>query len=232
VIDLRVETKYLQPSIEILNLRIDEPVTTITDILLAIICFYAFFRIRRLESPGRGNHYFRLYFLILGLGALTGGILGHAFLYRLAEEWKLLSWTLTLTSVALMVQALLEVSGPLLKKNVARMISWLNVLVFILALFLTLRSIDFDPVKYYSVFGLVLLSGSISYYIYRKTGNKGVLVLMGGVGIGFLCFLIFSLEWGISQWFNHRDLSHIILCFSVYFVYRGVAMILKSIISS
>ena len=55
---------------------------------------------------------------------------------------------------------------------------------------------------------------------------------MGGVGIGFLSAVIFSLQWGISQWFNHRDVSHIILCFSVIYVYKGVAMLLKSVSGS
>lgn len=227
MIDLCVQTKFIQPSIEILNLRIDEPITTFTDILLAIICILAYLRIRKLEYTGWGLRYFRYYFLILGLGALTGGLLGHAFQYRLAEEWKLVSWTLILASVALMVQALLEITRPLLKKGIVRMISWFNVLIFVLALFLTLRTIEFDPVKFYSIFGLVLLAGSLSYYVYKKTGNRGVIILMGGICIGFLSAIIFSLQWGFSPWFNHRDVSHIILCISVYYVYKGVVIILK-----
>jgi len=66
-----VSTEFIQPSIEILNLRIDEPVTTLTDILLAGICFYAFFQTGKLEKSGSSKSYFRLYFLILGLGALV-----------------------------------------------------------------------------------------------------------------------------------------------------------------
>jgi len=68
---LGVFQKYLQPSIEILNLRIDEPITTVTDLLFAAICFYAFFQIRRMESGSRVKWYFKYYFLTLGLGALN-----------------------------------------------------------------------------------------------------------------------------------------------------------------
>lgn len=227
-----MQTKFIQPSIEILSFRIDEPVTTITDILLAVICMLAFLRIGKLKYSGRGLRFFRYYFLLLGLGALTGGLLGHAFQYRLGEEWKLLSWTLTLASVVLMVQALLEIARPLLRKGILSLISWINVLLFVLALILTLRSIEFNPVKFYSVFGLVLLTGPLSYFIYQKTGNRGVILLMGGIGIGFLSAIIFSLQWGFSPWFNHRDVSHIILCFSAYYVYRGVVVSLQSVINS
>lgn len=232
MIVLGVDTKFIQPSIEILSLRIDEPITTITDIFLGIICLIAFVRIGKLENSGKGGWYFKFYFLLLGLGAISGGLLGHAFLYRLAEEWKLVSWCLTLISVALLIQALVEVSRSVFKKNVLRIFSWFNILIFTLALFLTLRSLDFNPVKYYSLFGLVVMAGSICFYIYHRTGNKGVLILMTGVGIGILSAIVFSLEWGLSAWFNHRDVSHIILCLSVYLIYRGTRRILQSILRS
>lgn len=224
-----MHSKFIQPSIEILNLRIDEPITTITDILLGIICIYAFFRMGRLKVAGNGFTYFRSYFLVLGLGAITGGLLGHAFQYCLANSWKLVSWNLTLVSVALMVQGVLVIAATYLKKGTVTMITMLNLAGLVLTVILTSRSIDFSPVKYYAIFGLVLLSGSLSLLIYRKTGNRAVLVLMGGVGIGFLSAIIFSLHWGLSQWFNHRDVSHIILCFSVYFVFKGVVMHLNSV---
>lgn len=232
MIDLSVQSKFIQPSIELLNLRIDEPITTITDILLGIICFYAFFRIVRLRHKGDGSEYFRSYFLVLGLGAISGGLLGHAFQYVLADAWKLVSWSLTLVSVALMVQAFLVIASTFIKKKITTVITLLNLLLFLLAAFLMSRSIDFNPVKYYAIFGLVMLSGSLSYLIYRKTGNKAVLLLMGGVGIGFLSAIIFSFQWGLSHWFNHRDLSHMILCISVYYVYKGVVLHLNTAISS
>jgi hypothetical protein len=232
VIDLGVPSKFTQPSIELLNLRIDEPITTITDILLGIICLYAYFRIGRLKDVGNIFSYFRAYFLVLGLGAIAGGLLGHAFQYFLADAWKLVSWTLTMVSVALLVQALLGIAATFMKKGIMMTVTLLNLMGLLLAIFLTYRSIAFNPVKYYTIFGLVLLSGSLSVLIYRRTGNRAVLVLMGGVGIGFLSAIIFSLQWGLSHWFNHRDVSHIILCFSVYFVYKGVAMHLNSVISS
>lgn len=224
--------KFIQPSIEILNLRLDEPITTFTDILLGIMCIYAFFRIEKYKVAGNGFSYFKSYFLVLGLGAIAGGLLGHAFQYCLAETWKLVSWILTLISVALMVQGILAIAAPHLKKGLASVITFFNLAAMFLALILTSRAIDFDPVKYYAIFGLVILCGSLSWFIYRKTANRAVLVLMGGVGIGFLSAIIFSLQLGLSHWFNHRDVSHIILCFSVYFVFKGLRMHMNTVISS
>jgi len=218
--------KFIQPSIEILSIRIDEPITTATDLLLAAICFYAFFQIRKLEYTDRVKGYFKYYFLVLGLGALTGGLFGHAFLYRLSEGWKLVSWILTLGSVALIAHTLVEIAKPLVKPGISRIISRFNVLLFALAVFFTIWSMAFFPVKYYTIFGMVVVVGSLSYFIYRKTGSRGVLVLMGAVGVGFISAIIFSFEWGLSPWFNHNDISHVILSFSAFGLYKGAALIM------
>ena len=227
-----VPDKFIQPSIEVFNIRIDEPITLITDLLLAAICFYAYFRITRLDYAGRGKWYFKNYFLVLGLGAMTGGLLGHAFLYRLADAWKLVSWILTMGSVTLIIHALLEVARPYIRQLPARIISRFNILLFALALFFTLWSKAFSPVKYYTTFGMVVVVGSLCYYIYQKTRSKGTLILMGAVLLGFMSALIFSFEWGLSPWFNHRDISHMILCFSAYYMYKGTVLIMGSVIGS
>ena len=225
-----VPVKFIQPSIEVLNVRIDEPITLITDLLLAAICFYAYFQIRRLDYAGRGKWYFKNYFLLLGLGAMTGGLLGHAFLYRLSDAWQLVSWILTLGSVTVIIHALLEVARPYIKKGITRIISRFNVLLFALAVFFTIWSMAFSPVKYFTAFGMVVVLGSLCYYIYQKTANKGTLIIMGAVLLGFISALIFSFGWGLSPWFNHRDISHLILSFSAYYVYKGAVLIMDSVI--
>jgi len=224
---LGVFQKYIQPSIEILNLRIDEPITTVTDLLFAAICFYAFFRIRRLEYDGRVKWYFKYYFLTLGLGAMTGGIFGHAFLYFLPQEWKLVSWVFSIISVALITHALVELSKPLLKPRFTKWVGRINLLILALTVFYTLWTLAFLPVKYYSIFGLVGVVGSISYYIYLKTHKRGVAILMAAIGIGFISALVFSFEWGLSPWLNHNDISHLILSFSAFGMYKGATLILS-----
>ncbi len=224
---LNVFQNYIQPSIEFMNLRIDEPITTATDLILAAICFYAFFRIRKEETFGRVKKYFKYYFLTLGLGALFGGLFGHAFLYRLSPEWKLVSWIFTMLSVAFMAHALLEVAKPMVKPIVTRFISRFNLLILAFAFFYTLWTLAFFPVKYYTIFGMVVVVGSLSFFIYQRTASKGVVKLMGAVAIGLLSALIFSYELGLSPWFNHNDISHIILSYSAFIMYKGAALILN-----
>ena len=34
------------------------------------------------------------------------------------------------------------------------------------------------------------------------------------------------MQWGLSPWFNHKDISHVILSFSVIAFYKGAALIM------
>lgn len=220
--------KFIQPSIEVFSVRIDEPITTVTDLIMAAICFYAYFRIKQLESSVKIKRYFKYYFLTLGIATLAGGLLGHAFLYVLPPAWKLVSWIFTLISVAILSHGLIELSKPLLKPSFSRMVSRVNFLILSLALMYTLYSMAFSWVKYYTIFGMLLVVGSLSYVIYQKTDIRGVVKLMIGIGVGVLSALIFSFEWGFGPWFNHNDISHVILSFSAISLYKGALLIIDS----
>ena len=217
---------YIQPSIEVLNIRIDEPVTTATDILLATLCFYAFAKIRQLESKGRIKWCLKYYFLTLGLGALFGGILGHGFLYNLNPYWKLVSWIFILLSVALIAHALLELAKPLIRPGFVKLIFRFNMLVLALALFFTIWTLAFSPVKYFTIYGLLIVVGSLSIYIFLKTGSRGIVRFLIATGLSIIPALVFSFEWGFSPWFNHNDISHVILAGIAFLFYRGSIMIL------
>ena len=219
---------YIQPSVEVFGIRIDEPVTTLTDLLFAAVCFYAFFRISRQETSVRTKVLFKYYFLTLGLGALFVGLLGHAFLYSLASPWKLVSWILILASVAIMAHALVELSRPIIKPAVSRLVAGVNLLTLAAALFITSWTLAFPAVTYYTIFGMVVIVGSLSYIIYQKTRNRGFVRLMLGVGVGLISAVVFSYQWGLSPWFNHNDISHVILIFSALILYKGATMILNT----
>jgi hypothetical protein len=217
---------FKQPSVEVFHVRVDEPVTTVTNIILAAICFYAFFRIAQPGGAEKIRGYFKYYFLTLGLGALFGGLLGHAFLYSLSPAWKLLSWVLILFSVAILAHALAEMARPVIKPAFCRLVRWLNLLILFTALLVTSLTLEFSTVKYYSIFGMVVIVGSMSYILYRRTGNRAMVMLLMAVGIGSVSAVVFATGWGVSPWFNHKDISHLIISISVLFIYKGAARIL------
>ncbi len=70
-----------QPSINLAGFRIDEPMTTLTDLVVSAVCFYAFYKLHKKNLPGRTQLFFRLYFLTMGIATGIGGLIGHGFLY-------------------------------------------------------------------------------------------------------------------------------------------------------
>jgi len=53
-------------------------------------------------------------------------------------------------------------------------------------------------------------------------------MFMLAVGVGLLSAFIFSFEWGISPWFNHNDISHVILSFSALSLYKGAVLVIET----
>ncbi len=220
-----------QTTITLWNIRIDEPVTVLTDLILGVVCMYAFLQIGRIESKHRLKWYLKYYFFTLGSGAIFGGLLGHAFLYTIPASWKLISWVLVLISVACMIHGFLELARPLLKPGIFRLFHLASLFLLALAMFFTIWTLAFSPVKFYTITGLFGIVGTLSYYIYVKTGSRGVVRIMSAVGLAMVSAFVFSFEWGIGPWFNHNDISHLILTASTFIVYRGAVMIIGGPVS-
>ena len=65
-----------------LRLVIQEPMTAATDLLIAAVSFYAYFRLRRKwPSPRPHEQLYLLFFLIMGISTVFGAFLNHAFAY-------------------------------------------------------------------------------------------------------------------------------------------------------
>lgn len=158
---------------------------------------------------------------------MTGGLLGHAFLTRIAPGWKLISWVFTIISVGFMIHAMIEMTRPLIRRSVTKIITTINWLAMALAIFQTIWTVTFAPTAYYSTFGMLVVVGSLSFYFYLKTGSKGVVRFLFAVGLGLLSAFIFSQGWGVSPWFNHNDICHLILAISTFVIYKGVTLVIK-----
>ena len=154
---------FEQPSIFIQNIRIDEPVTTLTDLMVSAVCFYAFFKLNKIPLHNKVHLYLRYYFLSMGIATAIGGIVGHGFLYLfdtqwhspeslvnfigkifgkdllkdVANPWKLPGWLTSMFSIALVERAAIEYARPLIKNKVGKFFAWLNVIELIIFVTIT-----------------------------------------------------------------------------------------------
>ncbi|MCK5701543.1 MAG: hypothetical protein KAI29_10330, partial [Cyclobacteriaceae bacterium] len=63
-----------QPSIDVFGIRLDEPVTTATDLIVSAVCLYAFYKLNSIPIKNKVHWNLKYYFLSMGLATLTGGV--------------------------------------------------------------------------------------------------------------------------------------------------------------
>lgn len=238
---------FEQPSIFPFGLRIDEPVTTITDLMVSFVCFYAFYKLNKIEVHNKVHLYLRYYFLSMGIATAIGGLIGHGFLYlfntqwqspegfvniiskifgedllkEVANPWKLPGWLTSMFSIALVERASIEYARPLINKKVGSFFAYLNVIELLTFVTLTFVTLNFFFVEIHSAYGLLIVVTSFNLIVYIRTKKKGSKLFLIAVGLSAIGALFFMNQWGIGPWFNHFDVSHVLMTFSAIFFYIG-----------
>lgn len=109
----------------------------------------------------------------------------------------------------------LNKKGP--NKNVMYLITaWILVL-----LTFTLFKNNFLIVKIHA--GIVLLYSFIVHLlVYKRTKEEGSKLVAIGISITFIPIIIHSLKFSIHEWFNYKDISHVIIFIALLVIYKGV----------
>lgn len=215
--------KLLQPDIYILGIRIQEPVTTATDVLVAIACFYAFWRLRKIKSEGNALRFLKLYFIVLAIAMLFGGLIGHGFLYLLSPEWKIPGWFISMFAVMLIERSSIEHSQSVLPPRLASIFLKANIMELILLMIIAAYTLNFLFVQIHLAYGILAVIFPFHLYTYRKTRNKGSRYMLYGVGVLAIAAIIFNYPIVLSKWFNHHDFAHVLMVITtIFFMYGGL----------
>jgi hypothetical protein len=216
-----------QISIELLGIRIDEPMAMITDILISIVCFHAFYQLHNRKLSGRSQLYFRYYFLLMGIATFLGGVIGHGFLYALSFGWKLPGWITSMISVALIERSSIAHAKPLIKSRTGNFFLIINLIELLVIITITMVTLNFKWVEFHSAYGLLVIVSSFHLYTYYKTKDRGSLTILIAVTVTCIASLIFINKISIHRWLNYIDISHLLLAIAAYIFYRGSLLLQK-----
>jgi hypothetical protein len=169
-------------SIELFGLKISEPVTSVTDLLVSAVCLYAFLNLRKIKSDDPAKRFFTYYFLTLSISTAYGGLINHAFLHLLSFEWKVPAWLISMVSIALIERATIYHARPFLKPGIGRFFAVLNIVELILLVTVVLLTLNFFFVEVHAGYGLLVIVFSFELFIYRKTKNESSKWLLKAVG--------------------------------------------------
>lgn len=210
-----------QPSIYIYNLRIDEPVTSATDVLVALVSWYAWYRLRSYPSD-RVMKLIQWFFLLMGTATFLGGTLGHAWVYYFGLWGKVPGWITSMVGIMLLERAFIFYSDDLLHRSTVRFFYWFNIVEILTFMGLAVGLQNFRFVEYHTAYGLLVVVFGFTLYNWKRgRRNPFLRHALWGVIIAIFTSAVFTLELAISPWFNHSDISHVLMALTAYIFYRG-----------
>ena len=210
--------EFEKTSIELYGILIQEPVTALTDLIVSVVCFYAFVKLKPTYS---GANLLRYYFLLMALTTVYGGIIGHAFIHHLSFAWKLPGWLLSMVSVALLERTSIKRAQPLLSKNIGRFFSVLNIVELLTLILIVCLTLNFSFVEGHAAYGLLVVVFSFEAFIFKSTRAASSKLFMIAVGISALAATVHLTEFSIDKWFNHLDLSHVLMATAAFVFFLG-----------
>lgn len=209
------------PPITICGVKILEPVTSLTDFITALVCFYAFYRLSNLDSAGKVYRYFRFYFLCTGIATTCAAFIGHAFLYLFSFEWKMIGWAFSATGILLIEWATLHfvrntISSRAFNWGVAGTMA--KYMLFWVLIFTTQ---SFVATQVQAATGLVGVVLPLQVYHYRRTKHPGSGIIILAILFSFLPAITYNTKLSFHTYFNHHDISHLLMAITMYLLYRG-----------
>jgi hypothetical protein len=152
-------------------------------------------------------------------------VIGHAFLFHFPFACKLFGWITSMLSIMLIERASIEYASALIPGRFARLLRWINLIELALFVTITMCTLNFFFVEAHTTYGLLIVVASLHYYVYRKTKSDSSRLFLIAVAFAAVSALIFMNKWGISPWFNHNDISHVLLMVTAWFFYLGASKI-------
>lgn len=209
------------------DLRIEEPIVTITDLLVTVLCLYFFWVFHKSGDNSKTIKFFKYYNLLMAIATLEGGLFGHGFLYAVPYHMKLVGWITSMFSIMLIERTAIEHAGMLFPEKVIKVLRVINVVELLFFLAVVSYTVNFFFVELHSGYGLMFVVLGLEGWLFIKTRNKASFNMLLGIAAAGVAALIFMNDWNVHQWFNSRSFSHIWMAIASIFFYRGGLEILK-----
>ena len=206
---------------------IAEPTTAFTDFILAILCLFFYFRFSQ-SNRETGLFYWKLFFLFMGFSSLIGSIVHAIFEHHQTGAYLTLWLTMQLfsglsvyTAQLATIQSIPNAKIPLYRSaNASILICRIQFAVFTIAAFLSqnfLVVVINTTVGFLMVLFIHALSG-------KKYGNRSAGWIALGITVSFLTAIVYTLKISVNDWFNFKDIAHVIIMISVCFIFYGVGL--------
>jgi hypothetical protein len=189
-----------------------EPVTVLTDVLLGLFCLLLSAKLKR------DNNLWWIFFIAVGLSNFLGAV-GHGLYAEKDNIVQLFARLFGIISVLAAGLATLTRFTKGRKRSTAKALVLVNYFVFTIWL---LSNNTFAHVKWNATLGLGIFVAFSYLYMYFKSKNSKELLVTMGIFILAMAAGVHSIEFSAGEFFNYNDISHVIMFFGMFTIYKGV----------
>jgi hypothetical protein len=193
------------------GLHLQEPSVFITDMILAIFCFFVFLK---LNSKTKFEHKWRMFYFTLGLCTLLGGF-GHLLFYYFGIPGKSVAWIFSIISNYYASTAILSEVKNIENKTRIRTLCWSK------SIFLGVLAIVSQKFVFIAVDAAITFLYFAAYLSFKinKPWNKwmiyGVYIMIPST-----LFLIFKIDPHLH--FNRVDVGHFFMIAAISSFWKGI----------
>jgi len=216
------ENPILNPSLWIGNFEWREPITTLTDLLTASVCFYAFlqFKKEKIHQSISFKNY-QDYFLFFSISMFCAAWFGHGLQAYLGFDWKKIGWVMSsLGFISIEFASIKELKSNI-KPSVYNLFKVVFIVQFIVFVVLMLSYQNFKIPQLNSTITFLLFVLPIQVFSYLKFRKKGYLIIIGTIVYALIPGLIYNNQISFGRWFNYHDISHVLMAVFMYSMYKG-----------
>ncbi len=204
-------------SANLFGITILEPITLITDSILAGLCLLFFFKISKIAKTSYLAKNWRGFFLWLGLSTFLAGI-GHGFMHYTGKWLLIVAWiSAGLITYFNQAASIMQVENKKWRRLLMYSILFQLLVVSLLVLF-TQKFIFVTINSVVGVAGLVLFIRIRDVILFKNKHSKYVIL---AICVGFFSAVAHTMQLSVSEWFNYKDIGHVILMISALFFYKG-----------
>jgi len=211
------------PFITFLGVKFTEPVTMLTDFIVAAACFYFAWKLMKSSRETEAKKYFIYYFFSMAGATFLGGLFGHGLQAYVGMVGKYPSWVLTGVSMYFLQIASFYLLPKLNEsyKFYYNIFSFLLMVIFLLVAFYMNH---FSYVVFHNIVAALFIIPTFAYLNFKYS--------FVGSGWILLSFLISSTipyfqlnRIGVNRWFTYHDVCHAIMLLGLTLIFYGAWLI-------
>jgi hypothetical protein len=115
----------------------------------------------------------------------------------------------------------IEYTTNLIPRRTFRFLLWLNIIELVVIMFLTVYYLNFHFVEFHAVWGFMVVVFSFHLYTFVKTKDTGSRWILYGIVVLASAMFVFNYPVSPHIWFNHYDLSHVLMAIASLFFLKG-----------